>query len=471
MGAGKTAARRRLPTRDDGADREIRAGEPGSIRTTKMGQRQRRQRPASGTELNPNPSAPAILLAEADSLLREGQAEDALPLALHALDTLRQATVHDTTNPPPPSNTLLLAALNTVAEINLSLGDAASARAHFLEAVSLDPSGLVPSSCQNGVGAAEKFLWLAQLSEKGGHESVEWFSRGAGVLRREIGAMGGKAGAGEEKGEEKEEEGEEEEEEGEEEMEKRKKLAEALCGIVEVYMTDLSWDPCAETQCERLVAEALLVAPGCAEPLQTLASVRISQMRMAEAREALRGSLAVWRDLGPEEGAVPDFATRISLARLLMEVGMEEEAVGVLERMVLEDDGSVEAWYLGGWCLYLLGEKQERKKRGEGNGIGEEDAMKDVNGDDEKDDLSTQSMISSREWLRQSLKLYEMVEYEDERLRNHATELVRELDGLFEEEREDEVDGGEEEEEEEEEEDGLGDQSEEEQEDEEMDDS
>ena len=219
------------------------------------------------------------------------------------------------------------------------------------------------------------------------------------------------------------------------------------------------------------------MAPGCAEPLQTLASVRISQRRMPEAKEALRGSLAVWRDLGPEEGAVPDFATRVSLARLLMEAEMEEEAVGVVERLVLEDDGSVEAWYLGGWCLYLLGEKQARMKRGEGNGAGEEDVMKDVSGDGGKDvggdgvgdergeePLYTQTMVSSREWLRQSLKLYEMVEYEDERLRDHAMELVGELDGILEEEGEDQGDWGEEEEW-----DGFGDGSEEEQEDEEMD--
>ncbi len=332
--------------------------------------------------------------------------------------------------------------------------------------MTLDPDG--------AIGDADKFLWLAQLSEHGGRDSVEWFSRGATVLRREIAGMGAKAAQGERDRKEGKPPSQSQAAQLQaQEDEKRKNLAGALCGIIEVYMTDLSWELCAEARCERLISEALLVAPKrcCAEPLQTLASVRISQRRIAEAREALRDSLAVWRDLGPDDNgddggaAVPDFATRVSLARLLMEVGMEKEAVGVVERLVLEDDGCVEAWYLGGWCLYLLGVRQGEKKeeQGEGNGVaGEADVMEGVNGDGNGDgeergeeeqgeeDLYTQFMVSSREWLQQSLKLYEMVEYEDERLKEHAMELVAELDEILEGEGEDEGDGREEEEEEEE---------------------
>ncbi|KAF6220814.1 hypothetical protein HO133_002494 [Letharia lupina] len=373
------------------------------------------------------------MLAEAESLLREGRgrAEDALPVALRAL---RRAAGRD------DAATTTLPALGLVAEIYLELGDATAAREYFLQAVSLDPEGRVPETLGGG---AEKFLWLAQLSEEGGQDSVEWFERGAAVLRREIGALG--------------------EGEGEGGEEKRKKLAGALCGMVEVYMTDLSWEPSAEAKCESLISEALLVAPRCAEPLQTLASVRISQTRIPEARKALGDSMGIWRDLEPEDAAVPDFPTRISLARLLMEVEMEEEALGVVERLVQEDDGSVEAWYLGGWCLYLLGMKQ-RKKHDERNGAAEGDAMEDANGcDEDEEDLLTQTMVSSREWLRQSLKLYELVEYEDERLKDHAMELVEELDAIIGERGEDEVDEGEEEW------NGFGEESEKEQEDEEMD--
>ncbi|CAD6590245.1 MAG: hypothetical protein ASARMPRED_004693 [Alectoria sarmentosa] len=422
MGAGQAAARRRVRAGDRAADRKGGAGETGGV-----GEKLDRQSRGGGGGASALDVSAPNMLAEAEESLREGRAEDALPIALRALETLRQAAGGDTT-------TTALPALNLVAEINLELGNAALAREHFLQAVTLDPTGRIPSPL--GVGGASKFLWLAQLSESGGQDSVSWFERGAAILRREIATVG--------------------ETEGEE---KRKELAAALCGIIEIYMTDLSWDPSAESKCAALIAEALLVAPCSAEPLQTLASIRISQSRIADAQTALRDSMALWssgddedEDEEEEEGAVPEFATRVSLARLLMEVGMEEEALAVLERLVLEDDGSVEAWYLGGWCLYLLGGRQRGKGEGMDGGDGGEGM--DGDGDGEQGDLYTQSMVSSREWLRQSLKLYEMVDYEDERLRDHARELVEELDAIIGERGEDDVDGeeGEDEEEEEEEE-------------------
>jgi tetratricopeptide (TPR) repeat protein len=183
-------------------------------------------------------------------------------------------------------------------------------------------------------------------------------------------------------------------------------------------MTDLSWETNAESKCESLITEALLVAPHSPEPLQTLASIRISQTRIPEAKKALADSIALWKDLPPEDTGVPDFPTRISLARLLMEVEMEEEALEVVERLVTEDDQSVEAWYLGGWCLYLLGEKRTNTQDADA-------VMHD--GKQGEDNLRLAALVSSREWLRQSLTLYEMLEYEDERLRDHAKELVEGL--------------------------------------------
>lgn len=186
------------------------------------------------------------------------------------------------------------------------------------------------------------------------------------------------------------------------------------------------WEPDAEARCEKLITEALLAAPTSPEPLQTLASIRISQTRLSEAKKALSDGMALWNELTPEDPSIPDFPTRISLARLLMEVGMEEDAQMVVERLVSEDDQSVEAWYLGGWCLFLLGQK----RREEGNGTLDDDAG--VKKGYEREELHTASLVSSREWLKQSLTLYEVLEYEDERLQDHALELVERLDGELE---------------------------------------
>lgn len=187
-----------------------------------------------------------------------------------------------------------------------------------------------------------------------------------------------------------------------------------------------SWEEDAESRCESLITEALLVTPDAPEVLQTLASIRISQLRTEDAQAALKRSIGLWKDLAPEDPKVPDFAVRISLARLLMEVTLEFEALEVLERLIMEDDQSVEAWYLGGWCLYLLAEKQQ--------------APKDVLAEDAEESPRHASLVASREWLKQSLKLYGLLEYEDEPLRDHAMELVQEMNKEIGEDMEDDSD-------------------------------
>ena len=140
------------------------------------------------------------------------------------------------------------------------------------------------------------------------------------------------------------------------------------------------------------------MAPNSPSALQTLASIRISQTREGDARKALERSIELWQDLPEDDPGIPDFPTRISLSRLLMEVEMEQRAVEVLERLITEDDQSVEAWYLGGWCHFLRAQKEADTKQ------------------------------LSREWLRNALRLYQLQEYEDERLKQHAQELVATLD-------------------------------------------
>lgn len=93
---------------------------------------------------------------------------------------------------------------------------------------------------------------------------------------------------------------------------------------------------------------------------------------------------------------------------------MELQALQVLERLILEDDESVEAWYLGGWCLYLLSEKEKENAANAESAQASEERRHD-------------SMIASREWLKQSLKLYAKLDYEDERLKLHAIDLIQDL--------------------------------------------
>lgn len=328
---------------------------------------------SNGTPKKPKAS-PESLLIQAATFLQTSQPEEALIAARRALNQLQ-----------PTSEPALAAlpALNLIGEINVELGDPDAAREAFQAAIALDEEG--------EHDGAEKFLWLAQLNEEGGTESVRWFEKGVQVLRKELAELEGKAVKKADVTEAIDE--------------KKAKIANALCGIAEVYMTDLSWEEDAEARCEAAVTEALLVSPESAEPLQTLASIRISQVRVDDAKAALTRSMNLWKELDPDDPKVPDYSTRISLSRLLMEAEMEEEAIEVLERLIGENDESVESWYLGGWCLHLLAEKQKAKEM----------------------EKAAPLFRASRDWLENCLKLYTLLEYEDERLKDHAEELLKAL--------------------------------------------
>lgn len=353
---------------------------PGNSQTKKSDKSKSNPARDSASKGASPPQTPTQLLAQATAVLQQGDIEGAVPLAKKALKLTSGGSID------------ALPALNLLGEIHVELGDIAGAREYFLQAASLDAEGEIAETLGGG---AEKFLWLAQLSEEGGQDSVDWFELGAVTLRRQIQEVLNTARAATPEIEALLEE-------------KRRKLAVALCSVVEVYMTDLSWEEDAEQKCEALVTEATMVAPGFAEPWQTLASVRISQVRFEDAKAALQRSLELWKDLPPEDVNVPDFPTRVSLARLLMEAEMEEEAIEVLERLVGEDDSSVEVWYLGGWGLYIMGEKQKASIDGK--------------------DTYKISWISSRQWLNQSMRLFLLQDYEDGRLGEHAKELIAALD-------------------------------------------
>ncbi|ESZ97031.1 putative UPF0661 TPR repeat-containing protein C16D10.01c [Sclerotinia borealis F-4128] len=344
---------------------------------------------AKSTKASSPPASSMDLLLKATKCLQEGDIEGAVPFAKKALSLVDVQAVE------------ALPVLNLLGEVHVELGDIDSARQFFMQAAGIDEDGELSEDVGGG---AEKFLWLAQLSEEGGEDSVGWYEKGAVSLKVQIGALL-----------EKMEKNKLDEAGLATLEEKRRKLAVALCGVIEVYMTDLSWEEDAEQKCEALVTEATMVAPNYSEPWQTLANVRISQLRMEDAQAALKRSLDIWKDLPPENDAVPDFPTKVSLARLLMEADMDTEAIEVLERLVGEDDTSVEVWYLGGWGLYIMGEKQK-------NG---ENAQQEINGEGEGDGENWKvSWISSQQWLNHCLRLFEQQDYEDERLGAHAQELI-----------------------------------------------
>ncbi|EPS36723.1 hypothetical protein H072_9706 [Dactylellina haptotyla CBS 200.50] len=307
------------------------------------------------------------LIAQALSLLQaESNPQQALKVITSAL----------TKN---PTN---LRALELAGEINIELEDIATAIRCFTTATELDPEGTD--------SGAEKFLWLAQICEEGGEVAIGWYERAVGVLRVKAAASSS-------------------------DEEPREKLCSALCGMAELYMTDLCMQPDAEPRCETYITEALLVSPSSPEALSTLASFRISQLKPDDARAALTRSLEVWKDLGLGDERIPAYPFRMSFTRLLIECEMLEETMDVLEGLQQEDDQVVDLWYLGGWCLFLIGSKlkEQEKLKVPANG----------NTDDEVEDWRD-TWAAAREWLWNCEKLYKAFGWDDEGIKEHASELL-----------------------------------------------
>lgn len=181
------------------------------MKTKPSKQAKRRQKTVlngtNGTVKKPKEN-PETLLLRATTLLQQSQPEEALQNALRGLKYLQRQT-------SAPDSKDVLDAMLLVAEIYLELGDMENAREHFSKAVEFDPEGRAGS---------EAYLWMAQLSEEGGPDSIRWFEEALKILRREVGEL----------------EGQQSPEAQVLAAEKKVKMADALCSMTEIYMTDLS---------------------------------------------------------------------------------------------------------------------------------------------------------------------------------------------------------------------------------------
>lgn len=76
----------------------------------------------------------------------------------------------------------------------------------------------------------------------------------------------------------------------------RRSCSRALVAMTEIYLTDLCFEPSAEEKCLEYLSMASSIDPTDPEPLQTLASVRLSQSETKLAKEALLLSWSLWGD-------------------------------------------------------------------------------------------------------------------------------------------------------------------------------
>ncbi|KAJ7285007.1 hypothetical protein C8J57DRAFT_1290131 [Mycena rebaudengoi] len=199
------------------------------------------------------------------------------------------------------------------------------------------------------------------------------------------------------------------------EAELKSNIVRALVGQVEIWMDpsyDLCFDPAAEKTCEDLLMSALQTDPGNAEALQALASVRMSQERPEEAKQCLEQAWSAWKDLDLDDTKLPPIPTRLALVKLFLELSLFTPALLVLHGVMASDDQEVEAWYLEGWCFFLMSEKAQE------NG-------------GKLDELSWQELATdARDCFATCEVLHTNEGHPDTPLLEHVKELVTKLEAL-----------------------------------------
>ncbi|KII90009.1 hypothetical protein PLICRDRAFT_108697 [Plicaturopsis crispa FD-325 SS-3] len=277
--------------------------------------------------------------------------------------------------------------------IQLETGDLDAARTTF--AALLPPSPGAPSP-----PPPSAYLYLAQLSDDDPQAALQYYQSAIDILMVQL--KGKEPAANPDAP-------------NEDEAELKSNIVRGLVGMVEIWMDpsyDLCFDPAAEKTCEDLLNLALQTDPGNAEALQTLASVRMSQSRPDDAKKCLEQAWTAWKDLDLDDSRLPPIATRLALVKLFLELALFTPALLVLHGVMAADDQEVEAWYLEGWCFFLMAE--QARESGE-----------------KIDDLSWEELArDARDCLETCHILHTNEEHPDAPMLEHVKELIVQLDAL-----------------------------------------
>ncbi|KIY44158.1 TPR-like protein [Fistulina hepatica ATCC 64428] len=279
--------------------------------------------------------------------------------------------------------------------VELETGDLENAKQTFSSLLPPHPNA-VPSPPHSA------YLYLAQLSDDDPRQALKYYQTAVDGLVTQL------------KGKERETDAAIPEDLDE----LKSNIVRALIGQVEIWMDptyDLCFEPEAESTCETLLLTALQTDPRNAEAMQAMASVRLSQQREADARQCLEQAWSAWKDLDPDHPKIPPISTRLALVKMFLELSLFSPALLVLQSIMASNDQDVEAWYLEGWCFYLMAENAK-----ENGGQLEEISWQDL-AQDARDSLETCRTLHTNQ------------EHADMPLLEHTLELIQSLEnqGIF----------------------------------------
>lgn len=126
-----------------------------------------------------------------------------------------------------------------------------------------------------------------------------------------------------------------------------KTKAEVCCAIAELYMTDLCDDADAEIHCEDKIKEATEIQPNNLNVLKVQADFLLCQEQIEKAKETLEKAFNIIMDQ-IDDNVEELYETRLTFGRLMIEIGMFEQAMDIFDMLLNENDQVIETWYLLG---------------------------------------------------------------------------------------------------------------------------
>ncbi|WWC91173.1 uncharacterized protein L201_006114 [Kwoniella dendrophila CBS 6074] len=366
---------------------------------SKPGHKQREEKKLAAAAAQANstggPIDAASLIEKAHILLGQSNFELAVKFLDRALEL-------------QPTN---LEARELVGIAELEAGDEDRGREHLLK--------LFPPNVPESPSHPSPYLYLAQCAKEA-QEALGYYSTATAMLEKSIADK-------DRKGKGKQDSIADEPEDFDEE---RQMAVTALVAMIEIWMSDLCFEPAAEKNCDDLIQRALSISPNDQEVKLTLASIRMSQSRFDDAKEVV---VSLYNDLEgrePFDPTLPALPARLSLSRLLLEHSKHLEALDILSTVREEDSLNVEGAYLEGWAFYL---RAEAIKENPGLLKPTSTAVETkevIEGEAEDGEPMTieECLSESMRSLIECARLYADQDYEDEGIGSHVAELLVELE-------------------------------------------
>jgi len=220
-----------------------------------------------------------------------------------------------------PQNTSVL---ETMGNIYAELGNAESAKQHYMKAVAMEPK-------QGHV----KYLYLGQLSE--GTEALKFYNEAINLMK-EVVTEDETSGVG------------------------KRDISNVYCSIAELYMTDCCMEEGAEQSCENACQQAVDVDAENPEAYLAMSNFLLTKGDMDGAKNISLKVYELWESLtvnNDESDSIVElmsYESRMTLLKILIEVDLCDKVHKIGVQLLEENEDDIRIWYYIGLSKSLTNE-------------------------------------------------------------------------------------------------------------------